>query len=1504
MQKQKLRNNKIKGRNTKNMPMFILIGLIAMIVIIAVIYYVFLRYSPEQIITYSGYAIEGKTMAENLKSSEISNIEQYLNLVEVKENDLLYKRLNSYYIGEDDKKEVDINYPMYINEGNTIFNISKNTKLITVNYEEVEGYPEFMLTGGVMYNGGDLTRADGNQYIFLKSEDEIYTNVQAIKIKTATNEYEIKEYSNIYFKEESITYYEMQDGYMEYKRIVDIDNNSDIEVNGETLTYKTFLERLGLIQSEEQNVNSNDQVNEISENTTIEENQIEEENNNNAIENETTEEEWQEGMWAKPEVSCSEFEAGVYTIKTNLNVEDKAGVITRGVIFEISLDGRLNRRMQATKAGELEITGLQPDTTYEIVGIVYYNDESGLEQEEQFYTGTVTTKSIDTLGTIDFSFENGTIYSNKIELIHLKINNDINEEVIKGISRLQLEIDGIEYRLSNDEVNQIKAGEEIIYQTSETIESNSRVRYEITAFDKFGNELKEINNTGETITSKQMPTASIRATKQDVTEVDLEVSLTNKDNVTLENYRFEVINQSGDKVKEGTLTKDTETLIFTDLDPNGYYQIIIYGDYDLENGDGRQTNQELGRGSFVTRPIASLGYMQVKIDDKEVTQNEMTLGISIDSNQTDARLIAILDKVEVVIYDEGKNINQDNSETEEQSDNEIKRITLTSEEVEQLKIAEEVEISLDQLTSNTIYKIDVITTVKQGSVEEVVEDKQNLSEVITLKMPAEVQIRNQFVIGDMIDLDIRVEDTDNAVLTNSVRIEVRDEENKLVNLSEMSTNGEYERKVYENLEENTTYRIIIYAPQYNIGSTDETYEADYVLKEIEILTEAGISGKLDLLSLEKTPSGKNLVDVSSKVNWFTQYFNIGGNEYSINYDDNTKILTLGGNNGNLKNSYYDLSKYIGQEVTISFKAKTSDDTYIQIIEKSNNIFNNTAYEAYYNISDLTSEWKEYSYTVTIDKTGYIGFAVGTDNAKVELQDLQIELGDRKTNYEEFKYTYNTNINISVNDTRNEITTNDYYIRIYENGEQIEELRYEELDEENKIEDVIKTYEVNTDKTYEIELLVKVGERYYEIDSIKFETDSTKEIKGITDLNDLYKIQPYGEYIILNDVDLSDTHLSLGNSKVQFDGKIDFNGKTITRNSIGGILINYIGTNGVIENLVFNIKMDNDEELNGFYPLNYENNGIIRNFQLNVIESTKKANDSVHLVSSANNGTIENFVINFEKTLYINGNTQGGSSLIHNNTGNVRNGYLFGNNEMMFPGSSNINGVLIYGNMKNALVENIYTLISVDILSEEQDVQELANIVWYNTENATVRNVYSVGVSNTILDYNIGPNIYSKGSVNIENNYYFADEIFTSLYETKGNTLSLWDAEFQNQLINSDGAFIVDDLVNQGYYPQLNMPEVMPVQEYIELPEVENADLPDILSTKILEQGTNNVKVEFSINNPSAEQISNIQIENLDVDIISQQYGNGKSTVVAELKNPVICVSSYDVLSISTRGAFR
>lgn len=1495
-----------KNINIKNMPMFILIGLIAMIVIIAVIYYVFLRYSPEQIITYSGYALEGKVMVENLKSDKTENIKQYIDLIPVNENDLLYKKLNTYYIGEKEKKEVDINYPMYINEGSTILNLGKKTKLITVNYEQVEGYPEFMLTGGIMYNGADLTRADGNEYIFLKSADEIYTNIKGIKIKTVLNEYEIKQYSNIYFTEEAIIYYEMQDGYMEYKRIEDVDNNSEIEIAGEKQDYKTFLEKIGIKQTEENSIeqgkNDEDEDKENKEDEVENENTSNEEviqngegENNNTTNNGQSNNEWQEGEWVKPEVSCTNFEGDVYTIRSNLTVTDRAKVITKGIIFEIMVDGRLNRRVQATQTGEINITGLKPDTEYEIKGIVYYNNEEGEEQEEEFYTGKVKTKSMDTLGTIDFSFENGEIYSNKIELIHLKIKNDINEEVVKGISRIQLEIDGIEYRLSNEEVAKIKNGEEITYQTNETIKSNSTIKFEIAVYDRFGNELKENNNEGKTTTAKLAPSANIRPTKQEVTEVNIEVKLTNKDNVKLENYRYEIIDTSKNIVKTGELKKDTEKLIFTDLDANGYFTIIVYANYDLENGKGKQENIEIGRGSFVTKPIASLGHIQVKVEEKEITQTEMKLGISIDDNQTDARLIKILEKVEIVIYDEGKNIaNNEAKETE------IKRITLTKEEVEKLKIAEQIELDIDKLTSNTKYKVDVVTTVKQGTVETVVEDNQNIQEIITLKIPAEVQIRNQFVIGDMIDLDIRVKDEDGAILLNKVRIELRDEQNKLISLEEMETNGDYARKKYENLKEETNYRIIIYAPEYNEGSKDETYKADYVLKEIRIYTEIGISGKLDLLALEKTGTGKNLIDVASKVNWYKNCFNTPY-YYGLNYDEKKQILTIGNSTMTFTNNSYDLTKYLGEQVTISFKARSSNSTNLKITEKNSTNMLETTYTTYYTIKDLNNEWKEYSYTLILNKSGYIGFQTQAISSIVEIQDLQIELGDTKTNYEEFKYILNANMNITVNDIRDEITTNDYYVRVYKDGEQIQEIRYEELGEENKVENAKKAYEVEENGTYKIELLVKVQDRYYELDSQEFTTEGAKEIKGIADKNDFLKIQPYGEYIVLNDIDLSGQYRFGGNA-IYFEGKVDFNGKTLTKDIQNGStqVFYYIGTNGIIENLVFNIRMNNEVERSLSGGLIYVNYGTIRNIQVNVIESVEQLNGNIFILMQQNAGLIENFAVNLQENIYT---TSQVAIIANGNYGTIRNGYMHGKNIKILTDSNlsvNVGGLILY-NQREGMIENIFSLVNVDSKYENEINGNIVNV---NNDMATVQNVYSVGIGENTTNLKKGPNIYYKYSKRVNNNYYFTDEIFTSELELKGNKLSLWDTEFQNQIINAGGAFKVDELVNEGYYPQLNMPEVMPAQEFIPLPEVEDADLPDILSTKVLEQGTDTVKVEFSVNNPSAEQVVDIKIENMNVEILSQEYNDGKSKVVAQLRYPAICVSSYDVLSISTKGAFN
>ena len=1229
------RNNSIKKQNKtrkifnfkqmkiKNFPRFILIAIILLLIILIGLYYLFLYYKPEMIIPYAGYGIEPKMMEENLKSGNKEQIEKTIDLVKVEDQDILFKRLNGYYIGGREKQRIDINYPIYINENQAILNLSEDTKLITVNYEEVEGYPEFTITGGIMYNGSDLTRADGNEYLFLKNAEEIYTNVKELKIKTEYNEYTIPINSNIHFTEEEIRYYELKNGYLEYKEIGDIDVNSEITINEEVMKYEEFLKRLQIIEEPEKENNTENveegETNETEEQEAEETSQTEEPENEENV-NENTNEPV-EGEWVKPTISCTDFEAEVYTAKTTLTINDPSGVTT-GIVFELEREGKIYRRLQVTSGGRIEIGGLSPDTEFVVRGIYTYVTEEGEEIEEQFYEGGFRTKGIETLGTIRLTYENGEIYSNKIELQKLKIENEITEEVVKGISRIEIEIDGITYRLKSSEISELRQGKEITYQSSENVESNKQIRYKFTIYDKYGNELKVENREGETRTSKERPSVRITLEEQDITIVTMDVKLTNNDHVKLNNYKYQITASNGEVVQEKTLKESDRELEVKDLNPNDYYTIKIYADFDLEDNKGEQKDQVIGETTFTTLPLSSLGYLVLNLETQELAQNTATMGIEIDEDRTDRRLIEIIETLQIrfipQIEDDGEEIQDEDKEVREQ--------ILTQEQIEQMKQGEKLSLEFSRLESNTKYKIEIRASIKQGEIEEDVECTYTLQEITTLKMPAEVQIRNQFVTGDMIDFDVRIEDIDGASLTNTVRIEVRNEENELIELEEIGTNEEYARKTYNDLEENKTYTILFYAPQYNEGSDDSTYKADYLIKEINIVTEPGISGEIGLETLERKGTGKNLVDVSSKVNWYEQCFNTNF-PYGLSYDENTKILTLGGTSNYQKLTYYDLSNYLDQEVTISFKARKVDNTYIQIIEKSSDDFNNTSWNTYYTINDLTDDWKEYSYTVTLSKTGYIGFRVNDNNRKVEIQDLQIELGNQKTNYEEFKYVSNARMNINLIDLKDEITTNDYYVRIYKDNEQIEEIRYEEIGEENKIENVKKDYDAEGNATYKLELLVKIRDRYYTLDSEEFETGEGKEIKGISSLNDFLKIQPYGEYIVLEDLNFSGasgTTYQFGSSSLRFEGKIDFNGKKFIRdNKTIYAPFQMTGEKSILENIVIDVKMDKAIETSGFEALVGYNYGTVRNVQLNVLESTQVPNTSFGLLCDNNQTTRHN-----------------------------------------------------------------------------------------------------------------------------------------------------------------------------------------------------------------------------------------------------------------------------------------
>ena len=1488
---------KIENSKMIKNPKFLVIGLIAIILVIALIYFIFLKYSPIMNFKYEGYAISGKEITENLLSSSEdsstsganTNATKNLELTKIEEQGTIFKKLNEYFVGNKEKTKINLNYPIYINGNSAIYNLAETSTLITKNFEELAGYPNLSISEGKIYNGNDLERADGKEYIFVKTTDEVYINLAELKIKTTANEYTIPVNSILAFTENSIRYYTANNNILIFNEINDIDNNSNVQIVENSYTYEELLTKLRILQDENNTeAEQEEQSNIIKEDSTEQnnstnENDITEETNEN-----TTEDETEEGQasYIKPQVSAEDFTAEVYTAKSTLTIKDPTARIVEAPTFELYKDGRMYLRRTFSNSGEIQLTGLIPETEYEVIGKFIYLNEKDQQVENTFYEGKFTTKGYEELGSIDLTKENGEIYSNKIQITKVKITSDLNAEVIKGVNQVEIETGEIRTVLKNNQVTELLQGKELTIESSEGLKSNSKIKYAIKFYDKNGIELKVTNNEGETRTSKEAPTVKVSIKEQNIVSVTLRLKLINKDNVELENYKYIVTRPNGDIVKEEKLAKNEKELVLEDLDQNQYYKIGIYADYDLNDNRGKQENVELGNLVFATQPIATLGSLELIVENKELTSTTSTISYKIDEGRTDKRLIQILNELTINI----KN-----------GDNIVKTDTLTGDEIKNLQQAGTKEIKYEDLKSNTTYTIEITGNIQLGNTQENVPVTYNYKEFTTLKIPAKVEIKNQFGTGSLIDFDVRIADINNSVLNNKVRMELRNSSNDLLDIQELTTNEDFIRKTYEKLEENQIYKLSFYADQYNEGSTDATYKVNYLIKEIEIKTEPGISGSIGLTELSKKATGKNLVDMNSETKWYV-YPNFNtGNYYGKEYNTETKTLTLGGHN-NHRVAVYDLREYAGQEVTMSFKAKAVSGSQTAYIQNSKMNTNKTQ------LKGLTAEWKDFEYTLTVDSTGYLGFYIQGGNG-IQVKELQIELGDKKTKYEEFKYTLQSTYSINLADQRDEITTNDYYIKIYEDGKLIKTDRYEEIPEENVITNAIKTYEAQPNKQYKVELAIKIKDREYVLSELEYNTQETEEIKGIYNKEDFLELQPRGHYIVLGDIDLSggiSMQYRFGSTNLPFEGTIDFNGYTLTRSaSSRDPIFSKLDEKAVIKNLNLNIKLDNELEISSFVGFCTENYGKLENIMINLTEATNVPNNRIFLLTYYNYGIVDKFILNFEEPIY-------GSFLLtgvaNTNYGIISNGYCYGNNiQAIYNNTSNTAryvAPIAQTNSNQGKIYNVYSLVSVDTEGATGKNSETANIVGANREGASVENVYSVGLGDT-YDLAYGPNVYIVSNEQVNNSYYFNEQIFNNAYNRKNTELALYDTVFQNQLINSEEKFDVDNLIEKGYYPWLKMPTCMPMQKYIELPEVEDKDLPDILSMEIVESNNKDeARVKLYINNPGGETITNIEIKNLDCQIESQTYKDGKSEVIALINNPSLYVSEYSVLSISTKGVFN
>ena len=564
---------KDKLKYINNFPIIIMV-IVAVLGVL--LFNIYLKFNPYTTVNISGYMAASNNMTYNLINNANITSDMNIEAVAIHPGDYVYKQYDTFFVGEESKQEIEYDYPLYSNDGLTVYNSNRDTVLIDENFDKTSGYKGLSLNDGVLYNDGDLQPADELNYYFLSLNNSIFINTQVITIKTLYNEYTIPMNSPCYFGLSYVNYYVLDGKEFKYNRISDIYYDSIVTIKDKSMSYEKFLLSMNLVEEKKETIPE-----------IIEE--IEEELN-------IIKEEMVEPDVIVPEVSIDNFKTSVYSATSTLSLVDKEGVMTQYPTFEFyDSHDNLVFRKRVHDIGSFTVSGLSANTTYKVKGSFKYKNKKDRVFTVDFYEGTIKTLPLDALEPVIISAEIGEITSSGFTLKNVYIENT-EAEAVSGIKRLLLNVfdnDKTDYVVEMDlsQIKKLMRGETSTFKGPDGLKSNTDYEYKFLAYDKDNNVI-EINSIGSLNikTYKQKPTVKISGKISNKNELDYVISVNNPDNVIINNFSYNLISSSNNVVDSGVLEylNDYSLSATQLLNEKDTYTVTVTGNYNLEDGQGLQ----------------------------------------------------------------------------------------------------------------------------------------------------------------------------------------------------------------------------------------------------------------------------------------------------------------------------------------------------------------------------------------------------------------------------------------------------------------------------------------------------------------------------------------------------------------------------------------------------------------------------------------------------------------------------------------------------------------------------------------------------------------------------------------------------------------------------------------------------------------------------------------------------------------------------------------------------
>ena len=1468
-------------------------GLLSVVlIIVGIIYYN--HYNAIRTFDMDGYLFQSDNITKYLINGEISK-EEKVEYVQVKYDDYLYQGRGNYYVGDYKKTQVNLNYPVVSKDSSTLLILSDQGKLVDKKFRKTTTYVNSLISDNKLFNENDYERADDSTYLFVELDDSIFVNLNELKFYNEHKEYKIPVNSFIYFYEGYLRYFSLKDGQYVYREIKGLDKSVNVDVLDKKYSYPDFVERLGLFTAEEEVEDF-----ELPPLIEQEEEEVPEEKEKKPAEEKT--EAPEEVTYVKPTVQFDTQRANVYSMQGKLEITDPTNQIVKFPTFEFWKGSTLVVRKTFVTSETIEVKGLYPNTDYEVIGVFHYKNEEGQEIKKEFTRFKISTKDISSLETLEVSVNSIKSTANSADFVGVGLNNKSSDEVLKGIRKVVVTIGNNNYQLGSALVSKLIRLERFDYSTAKSLLSNTKYDADFTFYDVSGNELKVSGGHYEFKTTKQAPSGMLAVKSKSISKANLKFDITNKDDIDIANMKYVLSDSTGKIIDEKTITDLNVTI--DNLDANEIYSIVLYGDYDLEDGQGILKEQVIADGKFSTEPLTTLGYVKLNFEDIDATTESFTYKLSIN-NETNSVLRSLLTSVNITLVD----INNSSFS---------KKITLTSDQFNSLIAGGILDLNCTGLESNHTYRFDLVSYVSLGSKTHEIKTLSNVNNVKTLKADASIDIVNKFVNENIIDYDVRIIDEDYAIQNNRVLLEVRNDLGVLIYFDELEVNGNYKHISIDKLDPKKYYSFTYKAEGYNIGHTNKTYISDYELFSERILTEEGLFGTVEIESLLKQVTSKNVFDIKNNRRWKT-----GGDRDAsrrhTDLDENT--VSLGAKNGYRTYSYY-LPEYKGKTFTVSFKIKYADENNrpVYICPRGSNNCKD------YQITGITKDnWLSYSRTFTINSSSpYVSFTIVEVDGENKittavLKDLQFEAGSSATSYTPYreKPNYIGTFITNLTDRNHEISKDEfhYYLRFYRNDELEDEQEFD-FNDDYVVVDAISTNEIVPSSQYDIKLSIKkkiiddegnIAYRYYDLSSLNFSSDD--EIRTIRSYEDLMAIHTSGFYLVAADIDYRN---KTGYIDPVFNGIIDFQGHkvyrdTSTNGSTGNSsprMFTNIGSNGIIKNIDMHYYIDGSAR-GEYQGIAYYNYGTIENVMITLEEGNNKPNTIFTLCARENYGTIKNFVVKAKDSLSV---ERGGGFLAYDNYGTIMNGYLYGEpiNAAFYNNASGykyVGAVAAYCG-SNSYLANIFSLIEVNIGEDVATTTyqyEVGNIAG-RSDRTIIRNVYSYANSknrNRAKDANIYTDSVTK-NINSSNTYYISNIDYDGSYSNKLSPGTLRLESFQ-EMLNSTGGFDVSNYVKFGYYPHVIWPDVMPNQDYIALPSDENNNLDYLSIENRVENDDETVEATMIFKNPGYDIITGLYFsDGLNARIVtgSQVNENNRSKIRVVFSNPTNYISKYSLTRVT------